>query len=133
MLLQKLDHRCRLIFYILPELYRLLPCENHECLSIISGRRELSSVGLQNSQTKLEDGFDSLKEEAVDHAHSTLEGQDTEEEGEKPREGDRGEGGEVWHMFSQLWQALPDQLLKHRLVHLSSCRRKWSQTEVTEH
>ena len=98
-----------------------VPCENHQGLSVISAGRELCSVGLQRSQTQLEDGFDAVEEETVDHADGAVEGQHAEEEGEEPREGDGGQGGQVWNMFSQLRQTLPDQLLKHRLVHLSSC------------
>lgn len=99
-----------------------VPCENHECLSIICAGRELCSVGLQRRQTQLEDGFDTVEEETVDHADGAVEGQDAEEEGEEPREGDGGEGGEVWNLLGQFWQPLPDQLLKHWLVHLSACR-----------
>lgn len=102
-----------------------VPREDHKCLSVVSAGRELCSVGLQHSQTQLEDDFDSVEEETVDHADSTLERQDAEEEGEEPREGDGREGGEVCDVFSQFWQTLPDQLLKHRLVHLGSWRRKW--------
>lgn len=111
--------------HVHPQLYthKVIPCENHKCLSIISAGRELCSVGIQHSQTQLKDGFDSLEEEAVNHANSTLEGQGAEEEGEEPGERDGGEGGEVWNVFRQFWQTLPDQLLEHRLVHLSSCRR----------
>ena len=90
-----------------------LPCENHKSLSIICAGREQSSVGVQRCQTQLEDGFDTMEEETVDHADGALEGQDAEEEGEEPREGDGREGGEVWNIFSQFWQALPDQLFKH--------------------
>lgn len=90
-----------------------LPCENHKCLSIVCAGRELCRIGLQCCQSQLEDGFDSVEEETVDHTDGTVEGQDAEEEGEEPREGDGGEGGEVWNVFSQLWQTLPDQLLKH--------------------
>lgn len=64
---------------------QVVPCEDHKCLSIISAGRELCSVGLQHSQTQLEDDFDSMEEEAVDHADSTWERQDAEEEGEEPR------------------------------------------------
>lgn len=64
-----------------------------------------------------------MEEEAVDHANGAVEGQHAEEEGEEPREGDGREGGEVGDVLGQLGQTLPDQLLKHRLVHLSSCRR----------
>lgn len=65
-----------------------------------------------------------MEEEAVDHADGAVEGQDAEEDGEEPGEGDGGEGGEVRNMFGQFWQTLPDHLLEHRLVHLSSCRRE---------
>lgn len=98
-----------------------VPCENHQGLSVVGAGRELCSVGLQRSQTQLEDGFDTMEEETVDHADGAVEGQHAEEEGEEPREGDRGQGGQVRDVFSQLRQTLPDQLLKHRLVHLSSC------------
>lgn len=104
--------------------YTNIPCENHKRMSLICADRELCSIGLQHSQTQLEDGFDSVEEKAVDHADGAVEGQDAEEEGEEPGEGDGGEGGEVWEVFSQLRQTLPDQLLKHRLIHLSSCVRK---------
>lgn len=93
--------------------YINLPCENHKCLSIICAGAELCSVGLQRCQPQLEDGFDSMEEERVDHADGAVKGQDAEEEGEEPREGDGREGGEVRDVFSQLWQTLPDQLLKH--------------------
>ena len=99
-----------------------LPCENHECLPVIGAGGELSGVGVQHGQAQLEVGFDAVEEEAVDHADGAEEGQDAEEEGEEPGEGDGGEGGEVWNVLGQLRQTLPDQLLEHRLVHLSSCR-----------
>lgn len=106
-----------------------LPCENHKRLPVICAGRKLRSIGLQHSQTKLEDGFDSVEEEAVDHADGAVERQDAQEQGEEPRQGHRGEGGKVWNLFSQLWQTLPDELLEHRLVNLSACRRgRWSQT-----
>lgn len=106
-----------------------LPCENHKRLPVICAGRKLRSIGLQHGQTKLEDGFDSVEEEAVDHADGAVERQDAQEQGEEPRQGHRGEGGKVWNLFSQLWQTLPDELLEHRLVHLSACRRgRWSQT-----
>lgn len=104
-----------------------LPGEDHKCLSVVCAGRELRSVGLQHCQTQLKDGFDAMEEEAVDHADGAVEGQDTEEEGEEPREGDGRQRGQVRNVFSQFRQTLPDQLLEHRLVHLSACRREeWS-------
>lgn len=100
-----------------------LPREDHKGLPVICAGRERRSVGLQHRQTQLEDGLDTVEEERVDHADGAVEGKDAEEEGEEPREGDGGEGGEVWNVFGQLRQTLPDQLLEHRLVHLSSCSR----------
>lgn len=43
-----------------------------------------------------------MEEETVDHADGAVEGQHAEEEGEEPREGDGGQGGQVRDMFSQL-------------------------------
>ena len=99
-----------------------LPWENHESLPVVGAGGELRGVGLQHGQAQLEVGFDPVEEEAVDHAHGAVEGKDAEEQGEEPGEGDRGEGGEVGDVLGQLRQTLPDQLLEHRLVHLSSCR-----------
>lgn len=84
------------------------PCENHERLSVIRAGCELCGVGLQHRQAQLEDGFDAVEEEAVDHADGAVEGQHAEEQCEKPGEGDGGEGREVRNAFGQFQQTLPD-------------------------
>lgn len=98
--------------------------EDHDGLSVVDAGGELGGVGLQHGQTQLEDGLDAVEEEAVDHADGAVEGQHAEEEGEEPGEGDGRQGGEVGDVLGQLGQTLPDQLLKHRLVYLSPCRRR---------
>lgn len=98
-----------------------LPGQDHQRLSVVCAGGQRRHVGLQNRQAQLEDGFDAVEEEAVDHADGTLEGQHAEEDGEEPGEGDGGERRQVGNVFGQFRQTLPDELLKHGLVHLSSC------------
>lgn len=84
------------------------PCENHERLSIIRADSEMWGVGLQHRQAQLEDGFDAVEEEAVDHADGAVERQHAEEQCEKPGEGDGREGREVRNVFGQFRQTLSD-------------------------
>ena len=91
-------------------------------MAVVRARAELRCVGLQYRQAQLEHGLDALGEEAVEDAQGAGEGQHAEEQGEEPGQGQGGEGRQVWDLLRQLGETLSDQLLKHRLVHLSSCK-----------
>ena len=99
-----------------------LPAEHHEGLSLIGAGTELRRVCLHHSQAQLEDSLDALGEEAVQHAEGAGEGQHTEEKGEEPGQGQGRQRRQVRDLLRQLRETLPDQLLKHRLINLGSCR-----------
>ena len=99
-----------------------LPGEHHKGLSVIRTGAELRRVGLHHSQAQLEHGLDALGEEAVQDTEGTGEGQHTEEQGEEPGQGQGRQRRQVRALLRQLGETLADQLLKHRLVHLGTCR-----------
>lgn len=53
-------------------------------MPIILAITQFHSIGLQNSQPKLENGFDPIKEEAVYNINSAFQGHDTEKKSEEP-------------------------------------------------
>lgn len=94
------------------------PAEDHQGLAVVLAAAQVLGVGLQHGQPQLEDGFDAVIEEAVDHVHRALQGHDAEEQSQEPGEGDGRQGREILHVLRQLRELLLDELLKDGLVYL---------------
>lgn len=69
-------------------------------MPVVFAAAELRSIGVENSQTKLENSFDAVKEKTVNNVDSTFEGHDAEKKSEEPRQRNRSQCGKVIKMFS---------------------------------
>lgn len=61
-----------------------IPAQDHQGLPIVLAVTQIHSVGFQDGQAQLENGFDAIIEEAVHNIHSTFQGHDAEEKGKEP-------------------------------------------------
>ncbi len=100
--------------------WRGSPGQDHERVSVVAAGAQLGRVSVQHRERDLEDGSDAVVEEAVEDTQSAAEGQDAQEQRQEPRERRRRQRREVRNTLGQLRQTLADQLLEHRLIHLSS-------------
>lgn len=108
------------------------PGQYHQGVSVIRARAQLGYISVQHRQADLEDWSDPAVEEAVEDTQSAAEREHAHEQSQEPREGRRRQRGEVRDVVSQLRQPFTNQLLKHRLIHLSSWARGSDITEDRE-
>lgn len=95
----------------------------HQSLNVSLVVNNTSKTSVKVGQY-LEDDLDALVEEAVDQQHSTVEGHYRQEKGQEPGQADGGNDSKLLHVFIQQGQKGTGQLLKHTLIHQSSCRSR---------